>query len=42
MTSSTHGGCVQIPTLTVVDDTFSSHRVERAAVIARATELSGA
>jgi len=32
----------QIPTLTVVDDTFSTHRAEMAAVIARARELSGA
>jgi len=24
MTSSTHGGCVQIPTLAVVDDTFAT------------------
>jgi len=32
----------QIPTLTVVDDTFSTHRAEMAAVIARAKELSGA
>ena len=32
----------QIPTLNVVDDTFSTYRAEMAAVIAKAKELTGA